>query len=306
MDIALYGRALWTYKWLLVVGVVVAAAAAFLVGFKIQDGKVVSRSEGLYTASTYVLIGGNNGQLFLNQVPGEAVPDGSSAPRDVDLAGLAPTYAYYVSSDVIRKAVEDQVGAFGEDEALTAIARTNMPGSPDDTGGRFSLPVLSIIGQAPTAARAQDISRAANEAFQTFVAQQQDQNGTPAEQRTTLVTLNQNEAQPVETSNPLLGVVVTGIGVLAAFIALIFVLFNVRTRRLEKERDALEEARNHERIAEPVGAGPADFPASGPVPGAPGPMGFDRNGAFPVDRGDGRPPLLPGFPPRGDDRSPRD
>ena len=256
MDIPLYGRALWTYKWLLLAGIVVAVLASLMSGYRLEGSKLTSRAVESYTSSTTVLLSNGQTSLFQAKAPGEAIEQGQSAPQRRDLSATAILYAYLISGDVIRSATEDAVGTFASDEAVTAVQRTTQPPTSELTPGRFNLPVVSVIGTAATAERAEQISRAATEAFESYVSQQQDSAQVPADQRVSLNTLNIGSAERVDTGNPLIGVVVVGAGTLAIFIALIFVLYNARMRRAADEQGgAAGDARQHEVLEHEDGDG---------------------------------------------------
>lgn len=247
MDVALYGRALWTYKWLALAGVVVAAAAALLSGYRLSGGAIESRATTSYTASTTVLLTSNDSSVFSAESPVQALPAGQLAPQRHDLAATAVIYAYLVSGDKIRSETAGRIGGFASGEALTALQRTTQPPASEASAGRMSLPIVSVVGTAATAGRAEQISRTATAMLETYVAGQQDTAKVPAAQRVVLATLNTGSAVAAAGSNPLLGVVVVGAGVLAAFVALIFVLYNIRMRREEAGTDTTSRA-GHERI----------------------------------------------------------
>jgi hypothetical protein len=246
MDVALYGRALWTYKWLLLAGVIVAACAAVLAGYQLNGSTLTSRATETYSSSSTVLLNSAKSPLFQAETPGQPVPEGQTAPQPTDLSTIAAVYAYVVAGDEIRAATEAKVGPLADDELLTSLQRTTQPPATDTTAGRLSLPIIAVVGTAATAERAEQISQAATQAFESYVSTQQDTNGVPAEQRVQLTTLNQGSAVKADSSNPFIAVVLVGAGVLAIFIALIFVLYNARLRRAE--RSAADGASSHEVI----------------------------------------------------------
>jgi hypothetical protein len=247
MDVALYGRALWTYKWLLLAGIIVAACAAVLAGYQLNGSTLTSRATETYSSSSTVLLSSAKSPMFQAETPSQAVPEGQTAPQAADLSAIASVYAYMVAGDEIRAATEAKVGPLADDELLTSLQRTTQPPATDTTAGRLSLPIIAVVATASTAERAEQISQAATQAFESYVSTQQDTNGVPAEQRVLLTTLNQGSAVKADSSNPFIAVVLVGAGVLAIFIALIFVLYNARLRRAEG-RPSAEGASKHEVI----------------------------------------------------------
>lgn len=228
MDLPVYLRVLWLYKWLLVIGLIVAIVAGFAAGFTIKDGALESRAEKTYTASATVLVTSKSNPLFQAEIPGQALTEGVTAPTPVDISQTTVVYAYLVSGSEIRTAVEAELGPLSDVENISALRRTTQPTGDEQFPGRLTLPVLNVIGTAATPARAEEISVAANAAFQAYVAAQQDAQAVEETNRIQLTTLTENTAVEGANSNPLIPVVITAVGVFLVFIALAFVLYNIK------------------------------------------------------------------------------
>jgi capsular polysaccharide biosynthesis protein len=231
MDIPKYLKILWNYKWLLVFGLVVAAAAAVLAGFRIEQGTFETRVEQMYRASTTILIGSPDQSIFEAEIPGETVEQGETPPQARDLTQTAVVFAYIVSGSTIRTEVEARIGELDELEGISAVRRTTQPAGDESTPGRFSLPIMDIVGVSTDPVRAEEISRTANEVFQEYVTTRQNESAIEETSRVTLETLDEGRALNVTGSNSAVPLVVTGLGVFLAFIVLAFVLNNIRTRR---------------------------------------------------------------------------
>ncbi|AYF98923.1 YveK family protein [Protaetiibacter intestinalis] len=254
MDIPKYLHILWSQKWLLLIGLVTAVVAGLFAGYTIVDGTLVSRVVPSYRAATTVLVGSASQPIFQAETP---VVDGSAAPQSRDLTQTAVVYAYVVAGDQIRAAVEAEIGPLGDGETITAVRRTTQPSGDESSPGRFSLPILDVIGTAEGAERAELISRTATDAFQDYVTAEQDAADIDTASRVQLTTLDQRAAEDVTKSGSMLPVVVTGLGVLAAFIVAAFVVWNVR------------ESRSRRRAARPVSvlpAGDGEATTTRPVP----------------------------------------
>ena len=228
MDLPVYLRVLWLYKWLLAVGLILAIVPGFAAGFTIKDGALESRSEKTYTAAATVLVSSKSNPLFQAEIPGQQLTEGVTAPTPVDLSQATVVYAYLVSGSEIRSTVEEEVGELSDVEKVTALRRTTQPTGDEQFPGRLTLPVLNIIGTAATPARAEEISVAANAAFQQYVTAQQEAQAVEESNRIQLTTLTENAAIEGENSNPLIPVVITALGVFLIFVALAFVLYNVK------------------------------------------------------------------------------
>ena len=127
MSVPLYLRVLWSYKWLLAVGLVVAVLAAMVAGYTVKDGEVVSRVESTYQSETTVLLGGGPQSVFQDVRPGQTLQEGTTAAQQQDLTNTAVIYAYLVSGSEIRGQVEAAIGGFNEGEELSGLRRTTQP-----------------------------------------------------------------------------------------------------------------------------------------------------------------------------------
>lgn len=241
MDAPRYLQILWAHKWLAVLGVIVAVACGFLSGYRVVDGGVESRATHQFSASTTVLLSSSSKALYRAEIPGETVGEGQTTPQSVDLTQNAGLYAYLISGDTVRALVEDSVGPFKDDDDLTAVRRTTQPRGSEEFPGRQTLPIVEIVGQSDTAARAESISRAADKAFQKYVEEQQSAGRIPDDQRVDLSTIARKDAVALPGSNPAIPMVVTFLGVFLAFAALIFALdgarHGLRRRRAGSGRD---------------------------------------------------------------------
>ncbi|CAN5276053.1 hypothetical protein BH11ACT2_BH11ACT2_17030 [soil metagenome] len=270
MDIPKYLLVMWSYKWLLLVGLVLAIVAGLLAAFTLVDGRIESRAAHSYTAGATVLVSSPTQPLYQAEVPGQTIKQGETAATPRDLTSSAVIYAYLISGTATQEAVEAKIGKLADDETITAVQRTTQPSGSEAFPGRLTLPILEVVGASSSPARAELIARTANEVFQQAVVQQQDAEKLAASDRVILTTIDSPVAVEDQGSNPAIPVLVTAIGVFLAFIALTFVLYNVRLNRAKRtakkgqpaahsdEFDALDAAdTEHDEFstAELVGAG---------------------------------------------------
>lgn len=270
METPKYLQVLWNYKWLLAFGLLVAIVAGFFAGFAIVNGQVESRAVRSFSAGTTVLVTSPSDTLYQAQVPGREIQEGVTAPEPLDLSQSAQIYAYIVTGARIRDAVEAEVGALDDDtETITAIRRTTQPAGDERFPGSLKLPVLEIVGTGATEARAEDISTAATTAFLTYVTDEQAAKQIAEENRVMLEVLKEGKAVEAETSNPAIPVVVTGVAVFLAFVALAFIIAGLRSdrarRKAKKEATGTPRGR---REAEPAETVPDDEPDASAEPDA--------------------------------------
>ena len=113
MEVPKYLQILWSYKWLLLVGLVVAVVAAFLAGFTLRDRRRSCRGRRARTrhrrpCSSEV----DNQPLFQAEIPGQPIEQGTTAPMQQDLTSTAVVYAYLISGSEVQTAVEEIIGDF--------------------------------------------------------------------------------------------------------------------------------------------------------------------------------------------------
>lgn len=257
-------RVIRRHRLLLVVGIAVALVAALFTAFKLETGSFEPRTQVEYRASTHILVS-DPVSVFSSRNAAQVVPDGTTAASARDLASLTVVYAYLASSRDLRAQVEGQIGEFGPDESLSAAQRTTQPTSQTNTG-TYRLPILDIMGTSPDPARAQEISRTAATLFQAFATAQQDAAGVPPETRVQLPVIDERRAEALDGTNPALPVVAVALGVLLAFLALIFAVDNAQAGR--RAAPAVSPAR--EPVPTPVSAS-AVATATGPTPVLPHP-----------------------------------
>lgn len=241
METPRYLQVLWSYKWLLLFGALVAGAAAFFAGFTIQNGEVISRAEKTFSATTTMLVTSTNARLYQAEVPGVPLQEGISEPQLNDLTQTALLYAYLIASDATEASVAAVIGPLDEEtESITGLRRTTQPTGDERFPGRYDLPVLEAIGTAPTEARAELISRTAADAFLASLVAQQDAQGIDPALRVYVSVLSANKAVEGDGSNPAIPIVVTFFGTFLAFVVLAFVIAGIRSGFAKRRADKAE------------------------------------------------------------------
>jgi hypothetical protein len=291
MNLSNVFRVIGRHRLLLVFGIIVAIGAALFTGFRLETGTLAPRSQVEYRASTQLLVS-DPVSVFSTRSAPQVLTDGTTPAAARDLSALTVVYAYLASSDELLAQVEGEIGELGPKESLTAAQRTTQPTSTTNTG-TYRLPILDIMGTSPDPQRAEEISRTAAKLFQAFAAAQQDAAAVSDDARVQLPTIDERAALPVDGTNPMLPVVAVGIGVLLAFIALIFAVDNARASRREQAA-ARQPIRSPQ--AAPAGGGMPTGTAPVPVmqvgQPAPAPAQFYRPAtpAYYGERVDGPPP----------------
>jgi hypothetical protein len=242
MEVPKYLQILWNSKWLLLIGILIAATAGFFAGFKIDNGEIVQRAEQNYTASTTVMISSQTQPLYQAVIPGQELVEGQTQPTDVDLTSKAIIYAYLVSGKEMRTAVEGSIGDFADTEALTALRRTTQPGGDEAFPGRYSLPIIEVVGISTVPDRSEEIALTATDAFIAKVIADQDTAQIPPEDRVVLEVLDTSPPEAVEGSNPMIPVVVAFLGVFFLFVVAAFIIAGAKGSRAAKKKAKADAA----------------------------------------------------------------
>ncbi|WP_150308253.1 hypothetical protein [Planctomonas psychrotolerans] len=231
-----FTQAIRRYWWLIVVGLVVALAAGYAAGYRVEDGSFEPRGTAAYSTQTTVLLTSPRVQPFQAVIPGQLLAENETSATANDLPRAALVFAYMVNGSELRAQVEAQVGEIdGPAESLTAVQRTTQPRDAEPAGDvagqiRFSPPILAIESTATTPERSVEIANAAFAVLEQTVIGQQDAVALPPEQRISFDTLG-TETLEVNSGDTLVPSLVTGAAVFAAFLALILALNNARVAR---------------------------------------------------------------------------
>ncbi|GAA5200927.1 hypothetical protein [Microbacterium jejuense] len=237
-----YLKVLWNSKWLLAVGVVVAAVAAFFAGYTIVDGRVQSRAIEQYTAETTLLVSSPASDMYQAVIPGQQLVEGQTQPEEADLTSKTILYAYIISGTDMRHDVEQSVGDFADTDALTALRRTTQPGGDEAFPGRYSLPILAVMGASLDPQRAEQISQTAADLFVANMQDEQETAKLPDSERVEVTVLDSPSATEVEGSNPAIPIVLTFLGVFLLFVVAAFVVAGVRGGRRRRAAEQPAEA----------------------------------------------------------------
>jgi capsular polysaccharide biosynthesis protein len=229
MNLTTTMRVIGRHKALLVIGILLAVLAAFATAFRVETGTLAPRTIAEYQAPTQLLVSDPT-SVFSTKTAPQTLVEGQTPAASRDLSSATVVYAYLVSSGTIRDLVEAEIGELSDNESISASQRTTQPSSTTNTG-TYRLPILEIVGQAASKERAEDISRTAAAVFQQFASEQQDAAGVDADARVQLQVIREGDAAPVDGTNPALPIVAVGVGVLLAFLALIFAVDNARATR---------------------------------------------------------------------------
>jgi hypothetical protein len=214
MDLSLYGRVLWRFRWLVALGLIFAIALSVLSIAKVSSHGLSYRKHEVWQSSTTVLLT-QHGFIWGRAVIPPTQSGATGGPGW--LASLTDLYAQFANSDDV-KALMVRDGA-SKSWALTAAPVT---------GSSSALPVIALTGLADTPASAVRATLVGRAAFLQYVKSQQVSAAIPNGDRVDLQVL-QNATPPVlvQPRKKTLPIVIF-IAVISATIGLAFILENAR------------------------------------------------------------------------------
>ncbi len=234
MDLPLFFRVLLRFKWLVLAGVFVATALAFLSVFRIDTEKgftVEYRQNEQWVSVATVLVTEPDFPLgravFQQDVPpknseepGAYTPEFAPSSRFIELANV---YAELVTGDAVRRLILEDGPLPGAVQAVPLVA---------SNGSDAALPMVAVRGLSTTPEKAVVVAQRASAAFQEYLEAEQGRGGIPAEQR---VVLSEVRHPSLATTVMLEGrsktiPIVVFLTVMLAFVGLAFILENLRPR----------------------------------------------------------------------------
>lgn len=244
MNLALYLRVLWRFKFLLAIGAIVAAALAVFAYAKpsLAGGTphFTARTATVYSAQGRIFVtqpGFPIGRSTLNDlvpVQGESGPKAQLQPRFSDpsrFVQLAGLYAELFDTDQILSRIPPVQGG-GSVDAQPLITPT----------GAFPIILFTSRSTSPRAA-AELVVRGMT-ALRSYVRTQQVANGVPKENQALLAVISYPHGAAVVSKPSLVVPGAVFVLVLSGFLALAFVLENLRPRvRLVGSADQSREQR---------------------------------------------------------------
>ena len=234
VELPAYLKVLWSYRPLVAASAVLAVLATLLLHFRLDDGALTLRADREYSASVTVLLGGGPRDPYYAEIPGTLRDRGMTPDQAEDLSSTAAVYAYLVSGAALRDEVVGRLGPLGEGESIGGVRRTTKPQDSEGNGGRYSLPILAVVGVSLDPDRAVELSRAATSVFLEQVARQQDADAVPVDRRVTLTVTDESDAVPGISRTAGLPVVATGLGAFVLALAGILVGHAVRQKRARR------------------------------------------------------------------------
>ncbi len=284
MDLSLFGRVLWRFKWIAAIGFTLAVVLAVLAAAKVTfHGYVPSlkyRHPVQYKAMALLLVtqtgfpdgrstlgdlvpapGSNSGGATKQGQTGTTSRGGSSStttslvPRFADpsrFSALAVAYSAWATGDPIRKVMRTQGGP------IRGLILANALVDPVSGGTE---PLIQLAGVAPSKEGAVILTNRVIRALQTYLTEQQNANHVPRESRTLISTINRPRDVTVFQGRSTTKPIFILLTVMLATIGVCFILENVKPRvRVVPEAEAPAASPTSGRAAESDGAKTVEMP----------------------------------------------
>jgi hypothetical protein len=142
MDLSLYGRVLWRFRWLVLSGILLAILLAVLSVAKVSSHGLSYRKHEVWQSSTRILLT-QNGFPWGRAVVPASQPGATGGPGW--LSGLTELYAQFANSDQVQELMLRDGAA--KNWALTAAPVIA-------SGSSSALPVIALAGSADSPADA--------------------------------------------------------------------------------------------------------------------------------------------------------
>jgi hypothetical protein len=244
MDLRLFGRVLWRFKLLVIVGFLIALALSILSTARVSSKGLTYRNTELFSANTQLGVTQNGfpwGRLFAETPSKTGVAEtapGIPVANPDRLNSLAVLYAELATSDPVRALMRLNTPI---KDQITAVALR------DESSGTM-LPLIDVTAIAPTPTKAVALAKRAAGALETYVARQQQMNNVPESDRVIIQEVVSPKKVHVYRARSKTMPVVVFLGVMFAFIGLAFLLENLRPRRIVVEPSNSEFASTKARL----------------------------------------------------------
>jgi hypothetical protein len=236
VDIELFAQTLWRYRYVVVGGIVVALALAFLSFVRVQpfgDGPMFEYRQAETWGSTFTLQVTQRGfpegrtQIQTELPQGVAPSDATLVFADPGrLVSLTQLYARLVNSDNVRAIMRREGPIYGR---LTTRELTSDDGE--------ALPILELTAVTKNPQRAVDRVLGQARAFQRYIQANQQRAGVAATNRVELTDVSGPTRPKVVASRSKTLPAIIFISMLIAVLALVLALENVRQRRRSDVED---------------------------------------------------------------------
>lgn len=232
MDLALYSRVLWRFKWIVAGGFALACLFALVATFRIGPGGISYRKAEQWVSYETLFVTQQGFPWGRSVVPNPpATPTVKPSQLYADptrLSSLAILYSQLATGDDVRRLMLESGPIRGTIEAAPVLATQNANGD--------ALPLISIAAFGTAPDRAIGLARRAGDALQRFIVSQENDNRIAPADRVLLTVVKRPTTAKLFQGRSMTVPIIVFVATLGAAIALAFVLENLLAQR-RRNRD---------------------------------------------------------------------
>jgi hypothetical protein len=237
VDLQLFVRVLWRFRFVVLIGLGAAVAAAFLLFVRVELGpsgepRLFYRENEEWSVTSTLLVtqpGFPWGRSILdaNSDEVEAVPPAETTEARDEFADptrfstLAPLYARLATSGAVHRLMLRDGPVDGEIEARPVLLVDNSS---------VTLPLVELVVSSDTPEGAMALTGRAIDAFDTFLSNQQAANSVPADERVIVTVVDRPDEAELSQPRPLTLAIVAFLGAILTTLAVVFALENLWPR----------------------------------------------------------------------------
>lgn len=231
MNLPLYGRVLWRFRLLMVIGLLLASSLALLsiARVNVHGNPYVSyRTSELWTSRATLLVTQKQfpegRSVFQQTIPPSSTKTQTFAPQFADpnrFTELTNLYAQLATSDPVRQLM---IKRWGRPNGIIQAAPAAT------ANGSATLPLLTIAAIAPSPSGAVRLADRAKQAFVDYLEANQASSKIPSEQRVLLEVINQPQKAKLLKGHSKTLPVVVFLTIFFGVFGLALVLENLRPR----------------------------------------------------------------------------
>jgi hypothetical protein len=227
MDLGLYASVLWRFRWIVLLGTLLAVVLTVLTVAKVTSDGLAYRKAETWQAQTTLLLtqpGFPEGRALFPNSESKGEERSKYSYTDPNrFASLTALYSQFAQSDEVRALVR-------RDGAPRGSSVSAAPVIPEGPSGYTPLPVIALFGSAQSRSDAVETTRLGAEAFMAFLDRKAREAEIPESQRVQVDVLAQPRgAVVVEPRKKTLPIVVF-LTMITGTVGLVFVLENLRSR----------------------------------------------------------------------------
>lgn len=234
VDLRLYMRVAWRFRAIVLPGIVLALALAFLsfvrVGFAHGKPSLAFRQQQQWVSYTTLFVtqrGFPWGRSIIDTSSGSPTTSADTGSADQQFAdpgrfaSLAILYSQLATSDPVRQIMLRHGPVTGTVEADAILSRTGLSDA---------LPLVQIAAIDAKPGQSLALAHRVTDAFRTFIEQQQEANAIPPKQRVIVTVLNAPLKPKLLAGRSLTVPIVVFMSVLIVVLGVALILENVRPR----------------------------------------------------------------------------